>query len=212
MTNLPYSRRALEPVLFFSNQISISGLSATGTSSLLEEFQRRFGTKLPYRYISVGANMRAIARSLGMSIEQLAELNLREPERGYDEQCDQEVRIFGCHNYGVAEGRLVAVFWPHSFKVHLVCDFSERVRRRCQDKPGWIPVDIAEILTIRDQADCSRYERMYPGCLWPEADFDLVIDTTRLTIQQTADQVLDEHRGWLGALPVNRIVNGPCLP
>lgn len=183
----------------FRNQISITSKTAVGKTTLLRELKKKLDN-LPYRWVSGGALMRARAASLGMTIEEFAVHNHLHPEEGHDRWCDDTIAHFAEHDWVICEGRLPHFFMPRAFKVLLVCNPHTRAARRQGDnseKPLWqVLRDIEE----RDRNDAKRYEKLYPECLWPEENFDLVIETDKLSIDGEVELLLGEHRKWAGEI------------
>lgn len=195
----------------FSNQFSITSQTAAGKTTCLKGLREKLEGTAPYRWVSGGALMRAKAESLGMTIEEFATFNREHPEEGYDRWLDQTIAVLGQHNWVVCESRLSHVFMPSAFKVLLKCEPMERARRRAKDNDGDVDKALQKILG-RDRDDNERYERLYPGCLWPDSDFDLVIDTThRSDPCQSVNEILESHRSWLAGKGLGQVSTGATL-
>ena len=210
-----YSKKARTPDLFFSNLITISGLSAAGTSSALKMLAKEFA-KLPYRYASSGDVMRAEAARLHLTIEEFVELCESDPS--YDRVCDQNVAILSAHNYGIFEGRVVHAHAIRGYHVNLVCPLEERAKRRyfqnqSNPKVPWqSQEEVLKGLERRDERDKHRFQK-YPGIYWPDEDFDLVIDTLKNPEWEVKHLILEGHQSWLARMGrANRIIHGMCLP
>jgi cytidylate kinase len=183
----------------FSQQISVTSKTGVGSSTLLKNLKGALG-ELPFRFVSGGAIMRAFAIQNGMTIEQFAAHNRAHPEEGWDEKCDQRIAAFAQHNFVVAESRLGHAFMPLAFHVLLECDIDVCAQRRYDDLvvKGKNPVlsEVKRDIEQRDDDDDSRYEILYPGCLWHRSDFDLVINTQRMSPPEIVEYVLSEHQKW----------------
>lgn len=117
--------------LFFLNQISITGVTAVGTSSAVSALQKLLPRNL-YRFISAGGVMREKASVLQMTIEEFINHCANNPQLEIDRELDTLVNCFGLLDYGVLESRLGHITWPLSFKVRLICPTYIRATRRAQ--------------------------------------------------------------------------------
>ncbi len=102
-------------------------------------------------------------------------------------------RSLGAHGKIVAEGRDIGtvVFPQARLKIFLIADIAERARRRQKDfSSDGKPIDlsrVAEELNKRDFDDSSRQF----GPL-RQADDAIVLDTSKLTIEQQVDFVVEQ--------------------
>ncbi len=142
--------------------------------------------------------MRAKAEELGFpSIEAFAEHNRKHPEDGHDLVCDMMIQKFAEHDYVVCDGRLPHFFMPHAFKILLVCPPGVRATRRILDYPGKSLDEVLAAILKRDDDDELRYRDLYPGSIWEQDAFDLVIDTSKHDKKHVVAQVLGGHRRWI---------------
>ena len=173
-------------------------MTGVGGTTLMKCFHKEF-RGLPYRFVSGGALMRARQKDLGFeTIEEFSAYNAMHPEDGHDMWCDKTIATFGLHDMVVCESRLSHVFMPYAFKILLVCPLHIRARRRAGKKRdlGKTMLD----MFIRDVNDTSRYADLYPGCLWPESDFDIVLDTSVWKPRQILKRIMLHHREWVEML------------
>ena len=140
--------------------------------------------------------MRAFAAERGLSIEELAARNRAKPEEGYDAKCDKAMEMYGRQNHTVLKGRLPHVFVPHAFHVRLVCPLEIRARRRLADEEWDSLAEVVDRIRKRDADDNERYQVLYSGCLWEDADFDLIVDTNILFPKQVAETIIAAHTAW----------------
>lgn len=155
---------------------------------------------LPWRFVSAGDIMRQAAKRHSITIEHLAKLCREDPaQMPEDERCDRMIEDFGRQNYVVAEGRLVHVFVPSAFHVLLTCPLEVRAERRHTDSrdTGLDLEEVTRLIRVRDEDDRARYEKMYPGCLWPSESFNLVIDTRECAPEQVVRAIEIGHTGWV---------------
>lgn len=191
---LPYSKESQRVTKFFSHQIAITALTGAGSSTLIEGVKSSI-KNLPYRFVSAGGLMRARAKSLDMTIEDFAAHCRANPEEGHDAWLDLTIARLAHHNWMVCEGRLPHIFMPKAFKVLLKCDLSVRAERRARD----LKISTKEALekvSARDADDHARYEALYPGCHWVESDFDLCLDSTKVSKIELLEVTLDSHLRW----------------
>ena len=197
MESKPYSKSVKHPSKFFAHSISVTSLTGTGSSTTLKVIKNKLNNSM-YRYVSGGAIMRSFAAERGCSIEEMATFNLEHPEAGYDMRLDKMIETFSLQDYVIAEARLAHVFSPYSFHVLLTCDLEIRATRRSKDAEfvdKGLDVVRAEIVK-RDLDDNARYEKLYPGCIWEESEFDLVVDTGKLNPEQILELIFNSHEAW----------------
>ena len=193
-----YSRAVLIPpgFKFFKHQIAITGKTGVGSSTTLKNLKATMGTSR-WRFVSGGDIMREFAKRLDMTIEEFARMNREHPDRGYDRQCDQMLGDIGRKDNVIVEGRLPHIWVLTAFKVCLVCPIDVRTTRRLKDFPDRSRDEVADLITKRDADDDARYELLYPGCLWPGSDFDLVIDTSEMIPELVTEKILTTHARWV---------------
>ncbi len=194
MQSRPYSRFSRSSLAIFSHQISITSLTGAGSSTLRKNLLG-FLPQAPWRFVSGGMLMRAKAQELGMTIEQFATYNRDHPEKGYDKWLDTTIEELGTHNWVVAEGRLPHIFMPHAYRVRLECSSEVRARRRRdQEFPDLSVEQVMKKIIARDEDDNTRYEKLYPGCMWSDNDFDLIVDTEKMSPGEVAVAVVENHQ------------------
>lgn len=186
-------------------QISISGSSGTGKSSLAKEIKTRLETVSPdTRLLSAGEIFRQRGREKGFGdINDFVDHVKKNPQEFHDHWCDSQIVEAGKRDGVIAEGRLVHVFMPYAFHVLVVCDMDVCAARRLaqvrkQDRNASID-RVKEDLVERDRRDAERYQRLYPGFNWNRNCFDVVIDSCGVSTVQEADIVMARHREWLMA-------------
>ncbi len=195
---MDYSRKSTRPERFFSDQITITSESGVGGSSTLTSLGINFLQDRRIRLVGAGAIMRGFAKERGMSIEDFTLYCKNHPSGDYDRRCDAEIAGYGSQNHTVIEGRLPHVFAPHGFHVLLTCPLPVRARRRHRD-PEYSQMSIPMIKFLikkRDQDDKERYEKIYPGCMWPVNHFDLTLGTEILSIDDVTKRIIMAHSQW----------------
>lgn len=174
-------------------QITIFGLAGTGTSSTGKEIAKR----LNYEFISTGNIMRRKAEELGLSIYEFDELCKKDDH--YDRQLDLEIKKIGeIKDNFVIESRLAWHFIPTSFKIKLICDFDERIKR--VSRRDDLSLEEAKNKTVtREETFLHRNLSKYGIKEFaPNEVFDLVIDTTHTRFGDVVHMVINElHRQHL---------------
>jgi cytidylate kinase len=197
---LPYSRKSVEPKGYLSNVITITSHTGVGSSTTLKALKEYYKTDERIVFVSGGSIMRSFAADLGMTIEELARTNREHPELGYDKQCDDRLVVAGQRNYSIIESRLCHALVPQGFHVLLKCPLDVRAKRRFNDEvknnPQVTLSQVAKQIDDRDQDDNHRFAILYPGCIWPESDFDLVIDTSVSSVTEIIDTIISTHKTW----------------
>jgi len=194
-----YTKKATQPRSFFSNSITITGKTGVGTTTAMSELQKILGIT-PYRWVSGGGIMRGFARNMGMTIEEFTDYCSTHTKEGYDRKCDRQIERFGRQDYCIVEARLGHVFVPSAFHVLLKCNTLIRAERRKTEFLGKSVLQVVDIISKRDEYDDLRYQTLYPGCLWPESDFDLVIDTELIPANLVDSVILGAHSEWVQRL------------
>ncbi|MFH0752376.1 MAG: cytidylate kinase family protein [archaeon] len=168
-------------------KITIGGMPGSG-KSVVGKF---LAGKLGYQFYSIGSIRRDLAAKRGMTINEFNQLN---------ENTDQEVddfqkRLGAEKDKFVIEGRLSYHFIPDSFKIYFDCDLrvaAERIfktSRTTEDK-GDSPEETYDKLRERVDNDCKRYGQYYNLNCYDTAQFDYVIDTTNLSLEEVKKRVL----------------------
>lgn len=179
------------------HQISLTSQSGAGSSSTMNALKQLL-TAPAWRWMSGGDLMRKYAASKGMSIEELADRARRYPEERHDFWLDQMTQEEAATDWMVCEARLAHYNMPHAFHVYQYCDLETRALRRHRQNPDKYPtVDVARrAIAERDQDDRERYTKLYEGCLWTLDRYDLVVDSTLLSTEEIALEIVAKHTEW----------------
>lgn len=189
-----YSRQGLLRSEILPFLITITSLTASGKSSLIEALKIKFRLKkIEMNFISVGGIMRKLAKDLNFSsIDGFVRHNIEHPEDGYDCLVDEQVRKIGEKDHQIIEGRLPHIFVPKGFHIFLRCPLEVRAWRRyeCQNPEELSFDEVIRQIVERDEGDQARHESLYPGCIWKENDYDLIIDSSAMTIEDEAEAII----------------------
>ncbi len=167
-------------------KITIGGMPGSG-KSVVGKF---LADKRGYRFYSIGSIRRDLAVKRGMTINEYNEL-----DEDTDTEVDDFQRELGAEsNDFVIEGRLSYHFIPDSFKIYFDCDLkvaAERVfntSRTTEDK-GASPKETYRKLNERVESDKVRYRKHYGLDCYDKSQFDYVLDTTNLSLDEVKAKV-----------------------
>ncbi|MCE9644193.1 cytidylate kinase family protein [Candidatus Parcubacteria bacterium] len=167
--------------------ITIAGLAGVGKSALCKAIQNELGWK---KY-SAGDLLRQMAEERGMTINEIDEAARHDPQ--FDRALDERTEKLGQTEQDfVIDGRLAWKFIPHSLKVNMTCDEEVRLTRVAH-REG-ISIETARERTRhREETITDRYKKYYDidNFLDPK-NFDLVLDTTSMTIEEELRLVLEK--------------------
>lgn len=165
-------------------RLLLSGLSGTGSTTAA----RRIAADLGLNYVYGGQIFRNLAVERGVSLEELAESLELNPD--LEKEIDQRLIAEGMRDDVLVESRTIGWIFPWDIpavRIWLTCDLEERLRRvqAREHHPR-----SAENLLRREASDNRRYLRLYG--IEPEdfSPFELVLDTTRLSVDEVVDQIV----------------------
>lgn len=174
--------------------VTISGKPGSGKSTVA----KLLAEKLGFRYEDMGHRRRKLAEEKGIT---LAELNrIGEEERWTDDAVDEYQKKLGqTADRVVVSGRTSFFLIPNSVKVFLDVDESEGARRITmshdegrQSEAGEFDSleKIRKTLAERIASDRRRYEKYYGIDVYDPSHYDLVIDTTNLSIEKVVERIV----------------------
>ncbi|MGH2447208.1 MAG: (d)CMP kinase [Chloroflexota bacterium] len=170
-------------------RLLLSGLSGTGSTTAA----RRIASDLDLRYIYGGQIFRDLAHEHNRSLEELVEALEHDPSLERD--IDRRLIEAGMQDDTLIEGRTMGWLFPRdvpAFRIWLTCHLEERLRRvQGREHHPRSP----ENLLRREASDNRRYEALYD--IQPDdfSPFDLVIDTTHLSV----DEVVLHIESFIGS-------------
>jgi len=177
--------------------ITISGMPGSGKSTVAKILARRLRMKRYY----VGMMRRKMAREKGMT---LAEFNkLGEKEDWTDRKVDEYQKKLGeKEDNFVIEGRTSFFLIPQSVKVFLDVDMKVGAKRIFDElKKGECGRNEGEFRTLaeaeksvieRHTSDVRRYKKYYGVDITDKSQYDMIIDTSRLTPAQAVKKIIAE--------------------
>lgn len=173
-------------------RITISGYPGAGKTTIGKLLADRLG----YKFYSVGDLRGKMAMDRGMTIDELNKLG--EKEFWTDDLADQwQKKIGQTEDNFVIEGRLSFYFIPDSFKLFLTINktvAAERIlkNQRPDEKPVSSVAEMEEVINERLSADKKRYQEYYGLDPSDKKNFDVVLDTTDLNVEQIVEAVLKQ--------------------
>ena len=184
--------------------ITIAGSLGSGKSSTAN----RIAEILGYSRASTGDFSRSLADERGIT---LAELNtLAEIDPTVETALDDLNRSIGMKEKVVLDSRLGFYFVPESFKVYLKVDpavAADRILKDAEVNPnrqkeirGGFDTKESVIKGISDRlaSERKRYQERYGIADNTAAEnFDLVIDTATMPLEDVAQKVVRQYQDWL---------------
>lgn len=171
--------------------ITISGTIGSGKSTVAKMLAQKLG----WQYYSTGLAHRKIAEEMGITTIELN--SLANKDKSIDNRIDA---IFKNPPWGndncVVDSRLAFHFIPDSFKVCLIVQPEEAGRRifTGSERSGehkYASVQEATKTAIeRHELEVMRFQRNYHVNIEDKSNFDLIIDTTHLQVEQTCQKIL----------------------
>ena len=178
--------------------ITVAGDLASGKGTVT----KLLGDDLGYEIYRNGEYFRKLAKEKNMGVTEFNEYVTEHPE------IDREIEFSASeyarkHDNLIVDARLGWYAVPESFKVYLKVDLDVAARRAFFDEAR---KDSEKFNTLEEQkADIQkrykleneRYWQLYQVRKEDESNYDLVIDTTELTGEETADIIEKEYKKWL---------------
>lgn len=178
--------------------ISITGDLASGKSTVANLLAEELG----YSIHRNGAYARQIAKELNMDITEYNKYVENHPE--IDRRIEQSAAEYAkAHDNVIVDARLGWYAVPHSFKVYLKVDLDVSAKRALNDKNR---KDTEMFSTFEDQKkdiqkryelENKRFLDLYGIHREDLANYDLVIDTSDLTPEETKNKIIENYNKWL---------------
>lgn len=175
-------------------KITISGFPGSGKTTVGKIVAKELG----YEFISVGEMRRKFAFKKEMSI-----LDYNKQKKDVDTEFDNFQKKYGkTHDNFILDGRLSFHFVPDSIKIFFKVELSkaaERIfknQRKSENKYNSID-DAKKNIKERIQQDHNRYFKLYGLDIFNFNNFDLIIDTTSLTIEEVKERVINYVKSFL---------------
>ena len=181
--------------------ITISGSPGSGKSTIA----KLLVSKLGYERVYAGGIMRDTARERGFSLEEFMEY--LSSDAVLEKEIDYKVRdrAYALERDGknvVVEGRVQYHLIPDSVKIYIKVvpkEGARRILKDLHDKQASADrnqtivdtiEDMVRLNNLREETDALRYQSLYAIDHRVESQYDLVIDTTKLSAEKAAEKVL----------------------
>lgn len=170
--------------------ITIAGLPGSGKSTTAKAIAQKFNLK----HYSVGDYRREMATKRGITINELNKLG--ETDFSTDKEADDWQKSLAKEDDFVIDGRLSFFFIPDSIKVFLKVTAEEAGRRIFKEKRENETFkdlnDAIENIKTRQSSDIKRYKKYYKINPFEEKQYDIVVDTENLSIEEGNKKVIEE--------------------
>ena len=178
--------------------ISITGDLASGKSTVANLLSNELG----YSIHRNGAYARKIAKDLNMDITQYNKYVESHPE--IDRQIEQSAAEYAKNNDNViVDARLGWYAVPHSFKIYLKVDIDVSARRALNDlnrkdtEMFETFEEQKEDIKKRYELENKRFFELYGIHRNDLSNYDLVIDTSNITPEETKNIIIEKYNIWL---------------
>lgn len=180
-----------------SSKITITGDLGSGKSSVAKELCKRLG----YEYFSTGSIQRELAAQRGMDTLQM---NYQaEKDKEIDRLIDERLMKINNENKSyVLDSRLAWHFVKNSFKIYLTVKpeiAAQRVmgdtKRRNEPQSDSITAKASNLLERR-KAEDDRFKKTYGIDCADLDNYDVVVDTSGLTVNEVATVIIDIFGKW----------------
>ena len=185
--------------------LTISGLSGSGKSTLAKNLAKELGLK----HYSAGGLLREISEKRGLTLMQLHDL--MEKDKSIDLELDKKTAELGKKEDNfVIDGRVAWHFIPNSVKIFVKIDLRTAAERIFEDiKKGKEErqheqehkslEQTMEKMKQRNEMNGRRYEKLYGINYLDEKNYDLVLDTTKASREETLERALEKIREIAGS-------------
>lgn len=172
--------------------IAISGKPGSGKSTVVKSVAKR----LKLKYYSIGDLRGEIAKRHGLTIDELNKVG--EKEIWTDKEVDDyQKRLGQTEDDFIVDGWISFYFIPNSIKIFLDVDLHEAAKRifrdqRPDEEHKSSASEVFKMINSRLEETKRRYEKHYGvKDFTNKKNYDLIINTTTLTINQVVDKVID---------------------
>ena len=179
------------------NIISLAGDLASGKGTVSKILMQ----KLNYGVYRNGEYFRSLAKKMNMTVTEFNKYVVEHPE--IDQQIEKSAAEYAKdHNNFIIDARLGWYAVPESFKVYLTVDINEAAKRAFYDKNRKDTENLATIeeqkkdMIERSRIENERYWEIYHVRKDNMKNYDLVIDTSKITPEEVADKIIDKYLNW----------------
>lgn len=171
--------------------ITLTGALGSGKSTIA----KLLAEKLEFKHYSTGDFMRAMASEREISILELSKL--AETDKAIDKELDdRQVKIGKNEDDFVIDARLGWYFIPNSKKIFLDVSDEESAKRifnarRPEEQENTSMEQTLTNIKTRRESEKKRYLEYYGLNYYDKSNYDFVLDTTTLTVEQVLEKVFE---------------------
>lgn len=177
--------------------ITLTGKPCSGKG----DASKLFAKKYHFKRISTGDMFREVAKQLNLSV---VEFNSDERVTNTDKQVDETIKKLGETSLDdniIIDSRLAWHFIPNSFKVFLDVTWQNAGKRllnanREQEQVSSLDEAVKE-LKNRWTIENARYTRLYKTNNLKRSNYDLVIKTDKLSVEQIVQKIYLEYKKFM---------------
>lgn len=192
--------------------ITLSGRPGSGKSSTAD----KVAEMLSYTRYSAGDLVRSIIRKKGMTLDEFNQMATENHKLDHD--IDEELRNLRTVKDVVIDSRLGFYWIPESFKVFLELDMDVATARIYKDSVSnelreygadnnYSIQDVKKLVNARLENEIHRFKTLYGVNPYSNANFDLIINTSRHSPQTVALTVFDTYKKWLATEEWTQVVS-----
>jgi cytidylate kinase len=169
-------------------KITINGDLYSGKSCVCKTISEN----LNYTYYSVGVLQRKLAVEKGMSI---TDYNTYVFNNKLDKEIDDRtIKVGREKDNFIFDARLAWNFIPDSFKIYLKVDIDIAVDRAMSSERGKSEnyssrSDARDHISKRRELEVSRFKSLYNVDIEEDKNYDLVIDTSYITVEDVIEKI-----------------------
>jgi len=175
--------------------ISIAGDLGSGKSTIA----KHLAEVLDYAYFSTGMLFRKLAAERGMDALQLNYLS--ETDLSIDKYIDDYLRAINDGNDSryILDSRMAWYFVPKSFKIYATVEPEIAAQRVLNDKNRFGEPEATGLqervktLLERQNVENRRYKSIYGVDCRSLTNYDLIIDTSKKSVEELVKQILSEY-------------------
>ena len=173
-------------------RISVTGDLGSGKSTVC----KILAEKMKAEIVSIGTINRKMAMEMNMDAVEFNKFIVGKPE--FDKIFDDYQKAYETKDGSyIVDSRLGFHFVPSTYSFYLKTEIEESARRimsaqRCSECYSSIEEAITKI-NERRQAEKIRYSQCYGVDILDMSNYDCVIDTTHLTPEQVADEMIKKY-------------------
>jgi cytidylate kinase len=174
--------------------ITISGTPGSGKSTVAKAIAK----ELNLQHYSAGDFMREMAESRGISLMELTKQ--AGTDTSIDKEIDERTKHLALKDKFVMDSRLAFHFIPKAIKIFLKADPKIAAKRTWKDITSQkrhaeqqlkSEKEVYDAIVKRQQSEIKRFREYYGVDFLNAKNYDFVLDTSNLTIEESIQKVLD---------------------